>query len=111
MLSLGTNHPEEACFGGGGRTTHQGTPPAHTAIRVHRQEAVGGASIPGREARPQEMVLPLESRRRTEPDQQSVVGTAQGVGTWTSGLLCRVWGPAPKFGAGPAGRFVGTEAT
>ena len=111
MLSLGTNHPEEACFGGGGRMTHQGTPPTPTAIRVHRQEAVGGASIPGQEARPREMVLPSESRRQTEPDQQSVVGTARGVGTWTSGLLHHVWGPAPKFGAGLAMRFVGTEAT
>lgn len=38
-----------------------------TAIRVHRQEAVGGASIPGQEAGPQDPVLPSESRRQTEP--------------------------------------------
>lgn len=59
---MGVNHPEEACFGGGGRMTHQGTPPAPTAIRVHRQEAVGGAFIPGWEARPRDLVLPSESR-------------------------------------------------
>ena len=59
---MGVNHPEEACFGGGGRMTHQGTHPAPTAIRVHRQEAVGGAFIPGWEARPRDLVLPSESR-------------------------------------------------